>query len=140
VCLRRVPGISVVKEALLAAEYGATAMHDPTEGGVAMGVYELATASGVGMTLDLDAIPILPVTQTICRIFDLNPLGLISSGTLLLTISSGRWPALQHAFQSASITAQVIGTARQGRGIDAVSGGKPTSFTYSETDELTKVV
>jgi hydrogenase expression/formation protein HypE len=137
--LRHVPGISVVKEALLAADHGATAMHDPTEGGIAMGLYELATASAVGLTLDVDAIPLLPVTQTICRFFRLNPLGLISSGTLLLTIPSDRWPALQHAFQSASITAQVIGTARRGRGIDAVSGGKPVPFTYSETDELAKV-
>src|SRR5215510_8724678 len=67
--LRHTPGISVVKEALLAAEHGATAMHDPTEGGVAMGLYELATASGTGITLDLDAIPVLPVTRAICRCF-----------------------------------------------------------------------
>ena len=138
--LRHTPGISVVKEALLAAEHGVTAMHDPTEGGIAMGLYELATASEVGLTLDLDAIPILPVTQTICRIFELNPLSLISSGTLLLTIPPDRWPALQQTFQSASIAARKIGAVRQDRGIDAVSGGKPVPFTYSETDELTKTL
>jgi len=138
--LRRTPGISVVKEALLAADYGVTAMHDPTEGGVAMGVYELATASGVGISLDLDAIPILPVTQIICRLFNLNPLGLISSGVLLLTVPPDRWPRLHDAFQAERIAAQVIGRTRQGRGISAFAGGKPTQFTYSETDELVKVV
>jgi hydrogenase maturation factor len=138
--LRHTPGISVVKEALLAAEHGVTAMHDPTEGGIAMGLYELAAASEVGMTLNLDTVPILPVTRTICRIFKLNPLGLISSGTLLLTIPPERWSTLQEAFQSVGIMAREIGTVRRDRGIDAVSGGKRVPFTCSETDELTKVV
>ncbi len=138
--LRHAPGISVVKEALLAVEYGTTAMHDPTEGGIAMGLYELATASGVGISLDVDAIPILPVTQTICRFFHLNPLGLISSGTLLLTIPLGRWPALRDTFQAQGIAAQVIGMARQESGIVAFAGGKSVPFTYSETDELAKVL
>jgi len=138
--LRHVPGISVVKEALSAAEHGVTAMHDPTEGGIAMGLYELAAASEVGLTLDLDAIPILPVTRTICGIFGLNPLGLISSGTLLLTVPPARWSALREAFQSAGIMARQIGAVRRDKGIDAVSAGKPVPFTHSETDELTKVL
>src|SRR3989442_2255088 len=69
--LRHAPGISVVKEALLAADHGATAMHDPTEGGIAMGLYELATASEGGIALDLHTIPILTVNQAICRHFGL---------------------------------------------------------------------
>jgi hydrogenase maturation factor len=138
--LRHTPGISVVKEALLAAEYGATAMHDPTEGGVAMGLYELATASDIGLTLDLDAIPILGVTRAICQIFNLNPLGLISSGALLLTIPPDSWPELQRVFHTQSMTAQVIGTMRRESGIRAFSHGQPAPFTYSETDELAKVL
>jgi hydrogenase maturation factor len=138
--LRHTPGISVVKEALVAADYGATAMHDPTEGGIAMGLYELASASAVGLTLDLDAIPILPVTQQICRCFGLNPLGLISSGALLLTIPPDRWPALHNVFQSHGIAARVIGAIHPGNEIHAVAHGKAVPFTYSEVDELTKVL
>ena len=138
--LRYEPGISVVQEALLAAEHGATAMHDPTEGGLAMGLYELATASAIGLELDLDAIPILPVTHTICQFFNINPLGLISSGTLLLTIPSENWSALQNTLQAHHIAAQVIGTVRRESGIQAFSKGNPTIFTYSEQDELAKVL
>jgi hydrogenase expression/formation protein HypE len=138
--LRYVPGISVAQEALLAAEHGVTAMHDPTEGGVAMGLYELATASHVGLSLDLDEVPVLPITQALCRFFNLNPLGLISSGTLLLTIPPGRWPELQSAFQEGNVPARVIGTVRHAGGIIASSGGKPVPFTYSERDELTKIL
>jgi hydrogenase maturation factor len=138
--LRRNPGISVVKEALLAAAHGATAMHDPTEGGIAMGLHELASASEVGITLDLETIPILPVTQQICRYFGLDPIGLISSGTLLLTIPPGRWRSLQPLFQSQGVAAQIIGTVRAERGILAHRHGKSVPFSYSETDELTKVL
>jgi hydrogenase maturation factor len=138
--LRRSPGISVVKEALLAASRGATAMHDPTEGGIAMGLYELAAASEVGVRLAVDAIPILPVTQTICRIFGLNPLGLISSGALLLTIPPDHWSALRNDFQLQGVTAREIGVIQKGNSVQAFAGGKPTAFAYSETDELTKVL
>ncbi len=133
------PGISVVKEALLAAAHGATAMHDPTEGGIAMGLHELATASEVGMKLTIDAIPILPVTQIICGVFGLNPLGLISSGALLLTIPPDRWPALKKEMQSQEIKTHEIGVVQEGRRIHAFVEGKPAPFTPSETDELTKV-
>jgi hydrogenase expression/formation protein HypE len=91
------------------------------------------------MTLAVDAIPILPITQTICRIFGLNPLGLISSGALLLTIPPDRWPALKSEMQSQGIKAQEIGIVQEGNGIQAFVEGKPTPFTPSETDELTKV-
>jgi hydrogenase maturation factor len=138
--LRQTPGISVVTEALLAAAHGVTAMHDPTEGGIAMGLYELATAANVAIRLDVDAIPILPVTQAICQIFCLNPFGLISSGVLLLTIPPERWPALRSDLQTQGIMAREIGVIQPGSGIQAFTNGRATSFLYSETDELTKVL
>jgi hypothetical protein len=47
---------------------------------------------------------------------------------------------LQSVFQAEGIVAQVIGTMRQENGISAFAGGKPAAFTYSETDELAKVL
>ena len=138
--IRTTWGISIVKEALLAAQHGATAMHDPTEGGVAMGLYELTAVSGLGMQLDLDAISTLPSTRAICEHFNINPLGLISSGTLLLTIPVDKWPPLERAFQSENIPAQAIGTVTPEAGIRARRNGKPIAFTYSERDELLKVL
>ena len=138
--IRTTWGISIVKEALLAARHGATAMHDPTEGGVNMGLYELTAVSGLGMQIDLDTIPTLPSTQAICEHFNINPLGLISSGTLLLTIPADKWPNLERIFQSENIPAQVIGTVTPEAGIRARRNGKPTTFAYSERDELLKVL
>ena len=115
-------------------------MHDPTEGGVAMGLYELAAVSGLGMQIDLDTIPTLPSTRAICEHFNINPLGLISSGTLLLTIPADRWPNLERIFQSESIPAQVIGNITPEAGIRARRNGQDVRFIYSERDELLKVL
>ena len=137
--IRTTFGISIVKEALLAAQHGATAMHDPTEGGVAMGLYELAAASGLGMQIELDKIPTLPSTTSICHHFGINPLGLISSGTLLLTIASEKWRGLEKVLQTEGIPSKVIGTISKEPGIQARLNGKPVPFAHSETDELVKV-
>jgi hydrogenase maturation factor len=138
--LRKTPGISVVREALVAAQYGVTAMHDPTEGGVAMGLYEMAEASQGLFTIDLEKIPILPSTAALCHHFGLNPLGLISSGTLLLTVAEKNWPNLAKALQNRGVTVTPVGVVRPGKGIVAFSAGKRVPFVFSEADELTKVL
>ncbi|MEZ4634571.1 MAG: AIR synthase-related protein [Caldilineaceae bacterium] len=62
-----------------------TAMHDPTEGGVATGLLELAIASGNGLEVDLDAIPIPAIAAELCAVYGLDPLGTIASGALIAT-------------------------------------------------------
>ena len=133
-------GISVVRDALLAAEHGATAMHDPTEGGVAMGLFELSAARGPGLRLDLDRIPVLDSTAATCAHFGLDPLGLIGSGALLLTLPADEWPALQRTYRAAAIPAAVIGDVTAAAGIDARRNGRPVPFVYSQRDELLKVL
>ncbi|MCW4044686.1 MAG: AIR synthase family protein [Candidatus Bathyarchaeota archaeon] len=77
--------ISVVKDALTAYETGGVhAMHDPTEGGVAGGIHEIADASNVGANIYEAAIPVQPETARICSHFRIDPLQLISSGALLI--------------------------------------------------------
>ncbi|OUJ19399.1 Hydrogenase maturation factor HypE [Methanonatronarchaeum thermophilum] len=77
--------ISVIKEGLIASKNKATAAHDVTEGGVKTAAFELARASNKGITLIKKDIPIANVTKKICQELDLDPLGLMSSGTLLIT-------------------------------------------------------
>jgi len=78
--------ISVVKDALTAFNVGGiSAMHDPTEGGVAGGLHELADASGKGFEVYEDRLMSEPETLEICRFFKIDPLRLISSGSLLIT-------------------------------------------------------
>lgn len=80
--------ISVVKEALKLAKTGIVkAMHDPTEGGVLGGVYELAEASNTSFIIYEDQIPVSDETRQICNLMGCDPLKLISSGVLLACIS-----------------------------------------------------
>lgn len=104
------PGISVVALARAAVEAGGvTAMHDPTEGGIATGLRELALASEAGLEVAADRIPSLPVTEQICRALELNPLGLIASGALLLTARPDAADALVRALLCVARHVRVIG-------------------------------
>jgi len=104
------PGISVVRDARLAIEAGGVhALHDPTEGGVATGLWELAEASGVGLVVDQKRLPVLPECETVCRHFGLDPLGLIASGSLLMAAAPGRAQAIVERLQSEGIAAAAVG-------------------------------
>jgi hydrogenase maturation factor len=106
------PGISVVKAAQTAISAGGVAaLHDPTEGGLATGLRELALASGVGMEIWAARIPVLPLTRQVCRALGLAPLGLIASGSLLIAARPERAGNLAAALRTAGIEAAIIGRA-----------------------------
>jgi len=78
--------ISVVKDSIKAFETGGVnAMHDPTEGGVIGGVYEMAEASNLGVMIFEERVPVRQETLEICRFFNIDPLYLVSSGALLVS-------------------------------------------------------
>ena len=76
--------ISVVEEGLSAAGSGASGLHDATEGGIIGAAWEMAEASGLGLTLQSDRVPIRPETLAICSKLSVDPLRLIASGTMLV--------------------------------------------------------
>ncbi len=63
---------------------GIVALHDPTHGGIANALHELANSSQCGIHIEENAIPILPETKSLCTIFGLDPLGLLATGSLLI--------------------------------------------------------
>ena len=105
-----VPGISVVEEARLALEVGGVhAFHDPTEGGVATGLWELAQAAGVGLLIEEGQLPFLDECRAVCRHFGLDPLGLIGSGSLLIAAAKDQAAAIVRRIESEGIAAAEIG-------------------------------
>jgi hydrogenase maturation factor len=81
------PGICIRDAALLAvSRYLAHALHDPTEGGLATALRELAAVTRCGVEIDSDAVAILPETTAICRHFGIDPFGLLASGALLAVL------------------------------------------------------
>ncbi len=106
------PGISVVKDASIAVRAGRVhAMHDPTEGGLSNGLWEMAHASGVGLHIEADAVPIYSETLKLCRLTGLQPWGLIASGALLLAVEALDAQDIVGALQAHHVHAAVIGHA-----------------------------
>jgi hydrogenase expression/formation protein HypE len=104
------PGISVVRDAHIARTAGKVhAMHDPTEGGLATGLWEMTQAADVGLEIDHAAIPVFPETAQLCAYFNLNPLGVIASGALLIACPPVETQAIMHALAAEGIPVAVIG-------------------------------
>ena len=104
------PGISVLRDAQIAVAAGqVTAMHDPTEGGLAGALWELAEASGRSLNIDPAAIPIPDLALRVCTAFGLDPLATIASGALLLTVTAVTAPQVQLALAAAGIVCVQIG-------------------------------
>ena len=102
--------ISVVEDALTAFKAGGvTAMHDPTEGGVAGGIHEIADASGLGFEVFEEKIPVAPETSMICSYFNVDPLQLIGSGALLISVKPEYAGKVLDALESRGIRASKIG-------------------------------
>jgi hydrogenase expression/formation protein HypE len=102
--------ISVVKEAITAVKTGGVnAMHDPTEGGVAGGIHEMADASNIGVKIFGEKIHIQPETAEICEFFQIDPLQLIASGSLLIAVNPNFADKIVKALEKNEITAVVIG-------------------------------
>jgi hydrogenase expression/formation protein HypE len=102
--------ISVLKDALTAYQTGGVhAMHDPTEGGIAGGIHEMADASNVGAKVLEEAIQIQPETAEICSHFQIDPLQLIGSGALIVSAEAESANEIVRALNRERIYASVIG-------------------------------
>ena len=137
----QVPGISVVREARIAnAVAEVHAMHDPTEGGLAMALHELAAAAGVGMWVEMEKIIILPETVLLCQRLNLNPLGLIASGALLIVVPQGDSTKIITALEAEGISSAVIGRIWESeKGVKLCKPGKVEDLPYFHRDEVAKL-
>ncbi len=135
------PGISVVQPALTAARAGlVTAMHDPTEGGVATAIWEMAQAARAGVTVELDAITVNPLAAKLCHAFGLDPLGTIASGALLATAAPASVPRLLQQWADIGWAGRVIGQITPSAdGCIATRGGQVVPFPTFPVDEITKL-
>jgi len=137
------PGIGVVEEARLACRAGGVhAMHDPTEGGLANGLHELAMAAGVAIEVEIDRIPVYEESQILCEAYHLNPLGVIASGSLLITASPPDAEKILERANRGGVAMSRIGRV-MGRGAASVSMLTPEGdapLPYFDRDEVVKIL
>ena len=125
--------MSTVRESMMAIDFGLrekgiTSMHDVTEGGLISALFEIAEASGNGLSVDGDILPIYPEISSLCDVFHINPLMSISEGTLLMTIAPGRSGEFVGKLNENGIPAVEIGEVQE--------KGKGSVIRYSDGREI----
>jgi hydrogenase expression/formation protein HypE len=140
--LMDLPGISVVAEAEIAHRSGkVTALHDPTEGGLASAVRELAMVSGAGVEIDAEAVPILAETRAVADALGLDPIGMLASGSLLIATRPEGVPTIVHDIEAAGIPVRVVGRLTDNpQEASLMSGGKRLPLPEFAVDEVARLL
>lgn len=136
------PGISVVRDAQIARQTAPIhALHDPTEGGLSTGLYELSRASNMKLWIEFDKIPIIPESKLLCEVYGLDILGTIASGALLIAVSSHYSQEVVEKLEKSGIAAAVIGRAiSKGIGVKLKMEGREMEMPVFLRDEIIKVL
>jgi len=131
------PGLSVGPEARIASARGVHAMHDPTEGGLLNGLWEMSQASRLALHVDAGRVPLYPQTRAVCAHFGLDPLRLLASGALVISCPRKAAKGLLAALASQKIPATEIGRADSGPPGVHLKAGRTISRPI--TDEILKI-
>jgi hydrogenase maturation factor len=107
------PGISILPEAEIAVRYGCSAMHDATEGGVLTALWEMAEASKISIYTDTRHIPVLSQTRQACAIWKIDPLKVISSGSLIVAMKEKKIKSFANVLEKKNIPLTIVGVARK---------------------------
>jgi hydrogenase maturation factor len=136
------PGISVVKEAHIANQAAdIRAMHDPTEGGLATGLFELTKVSNTGVIIDEEKVHCLEETRILCSEYKLDPLGVIASGALLIVVDPGDKEAVLSKLVQNDIKCSVIGKLTEKKdGLKIIVDGESRELPSFEVDEIARII
>lgn len=135
--------ISVVPEAMKAMEVGGVhSLHDPTEGGLLNGLWEMAEAAGVGVIVREEAVPIAEETRLICEALRIDPLKLMGSGALLIVSEPARAGRIISELGEIGVDASIIGEVTpkaEGRTLIKADGRK-VPIEAVDQDEVYRVL
>jgi hydrogenase expression/formation protein HypE len=133
--------VSVVPEALALAAKGVTAMHDVRRGGILETLLEIAFLSKVGIEVEFSMLPIPPIVRRFAKVFRFDPLRMISSGTLAVTVSPERVEDVTTELEELATPFAFVGWVTEGDGVRILKDGETTLHTqiHCEEDELARL-
>ena len=133
--------VSIIPEAMIFGQQGATAMHDVTRGGLLETLIEMASLAGVGLEVYYDRIPQPKIAQRFAEAFDFDPLKMISSGTLVASVPENSISGVKHALDEAEILWADIGVVTADEGVCIKRDLKVLHYQeiHPESDELARM-
>lgn len=132
--------ISVVKEGIIASNLLVNSMHDITEGGVLGAIWEVCKSCDLGAKIKKEKIPIMNITKSICDYYKLDPLKLISSGSMLITCNEKVSKLLIEQLHNEKINCTNIGVLTKEKDILINDNDKLINIEEPISDELYKVI
>jgi hydrogenase expression/formation protein HypE len=96
---------------------GVNAMKDPTRGGTAVALNEIASKSKLEFELDEGLIPVRPAVQSLCNVLGLDPFHMSCEGTVLMSVDHGKTDDILSALSKHKTTrdACVVGRVLDGK-------------------------
>ena len=131
------PEIFSEKALFLAKDFGVSAMHQITSGGILAALWEFAESSDVGMEVDLKKMSIKQETVEVCEYFHLNPYQLTSAGSVLIATDHGE--ELVSKFTEEGIWATVLGRTTMDKARVILGGEEKRFLDRPAADELLKI-
>jgi hydrogenase expression/formation protein HypE len=133
--------ISVMPEALVLAEQGVTAIHDVTRGGLLETLLEIGYLSQVGIEMKFSRLAIPAIVSRFAQAFQFDPLRMISSGTLAVTVPAERVEDVSKALEELKTPFTFVGRVIEGKGVHILQDGKARHYTRirCEEDELARM-
>jgi len=103
----------LIEQMMAAGGSAVHAMRDPTRGGVASSLNEIAKSSGVGIVLDEKALPVRPDVQAACDILGMDPIYVANEGKVLAFVSPDAASQVLEAMRKhpLGMNASIIGRA-----------------------------
>lgn len=132
--------MSVVEDALTAIsvgvrEKGVSSLHDATECGIWGGLYEVAQAAGLGVTIEKEKIVVTEGVLEICKLFGIDPYASISEGTLIITCRPKQAEEVVRALTRKGIKSSIVGElTKEDEGMVLVEGGKEKTLKHPIVD------
>ncbi|MCX8082816.1 MAG: HAD-IA family hydrolase [bacterium] len=134
------PGISVFNEAkMLWENLDIKYMHDPTEGGISTALYEMAEANNIGLLIFPEKLVFYPPVIKFCKIFNLDPLGIISSGCIIGIIEKKEEDNFLKFCKNRNLKGKIIGEVVEEKGVCYMENKKIKSLSTFQRDEITRL-
>ena len=129
--------LSILPEAATAGKSGVSFMQAVREGGIFASLWELAESAGVGLAVDLKAIPIRQECVEVCEFFGISPYEMLSGGSLLITTDNGEH--LVRDLKEAGILAAVIGKITDNNDRVVINQEEKRFLDRPVSDEFSKI-